>query len=178
MKKRIFSAGLLLILSILMLHADGEQIQTLKQNQNMDSQKGEVIDEEQLSEQMQNTDEQESEAIKKAQFLKKIQSIDYNVREYPINQEVYDEEMDRTYRKAFYEALTGQIPWEYGEKEEEVRKRYQEFLAGGETAEGITLTSLSEDNMQYAVWEVDGDGLPELHIRTGEWYFIFKVYKE
>lgn len=58
---------------------------------------------------------------------------------------------------------------------EEAQKAYEEFLAGGRIAVNVTITDIVEPaggSAKYLVYDVSGDGVPELHIQTGKRYYI------
>lgn len=59
---------------------------------------------------------------------------------------------------------------------EEAQKAYAQFLAGGQSAGEITIADIVEDaagGVEYLVYDVSGDGLPELHVQTDDKYYIF-----
>ncbi|MBD5512371.1 MAG: hypothetical protein HDR08_14160 [Lachnospiraceae bacterium] len=64
---------------------------------------------------------------------------------------------------------------------EEAQKAYEEFLAGGRIAVNVTITDIVESadgSAKYLVYDVSGDGVPELHIQTGKKYYILTYRHE
>ena len=64
---------------------------------------------------------------------------------------------------------------------EEAQKAYEEFLAGERIAVNVTITDIVEPaggSAKYLVYDVSGDGVPELHIQTGKRYYILTYRHE
>lgn len=107
--------------------------------------------------------EMESENMKEeviAEFVcKRLQAVDFTIKEYPIDKEIYTEELDREYKRAFSQVLNNQIPiqYEYGEEAyfieiwAESKRSYYEKI---------------KENFLYYYLDFDGDGLPELVIKS------------
>lgn len=55
-------------------------------------------------------------------------------------------------------------------------KAYEAFLAGRKEAKGISMKEIleKESNLRYLIWDVTGDGIPELHLKTNATYYIYK----
>ena len=43
-------------------------------------------------------------------MVDRLWEIDFSVQEYPIDFSVYDEELDREYKEAFYQVISNQVP--------------------------------------------------------------------
>lgn len=78
-----------------------------------------------------------------------------------------------------------------GEMKADVRGVYEEFLRGERNAETISMQEIiagnendeekeaaDESNVRYVIWDVTGDGIPELHIQTKQDYYILKYEKD
>lgn len=94
----------------------------------------------------------------------RIAAIDFSIQEFSVNDELYDLELDKDYKQAYFKAITNQIQvkeFDYPEKE----TYYKQLLRGEELPEMSDeefLEILKKCNYHYI--DYDGDGLPELVI--------------
>lgn len=90
---------------------------------------------------------------------KRLQAVDFTIKEYPINEELYTEEMDREYKEVFKQVLLNQIPiqYEYGEE--------AYFIEIWPESKRDYYEDIKEDLLFYYL-DFDGDGLPELIIKS------------
>ena len=92
----------------------------------------------------------------------RIESIDFSVREYPVNTDMYDAEMDEEYKNAYLSALLNRIPihneemgnyyfkWESDMHPEIMNSTDEEYL------------NILKNSFYYYYMDFDGDGLREL----------------
>ena len=58
------------------------------------------------------TNEQDSRNL-----CESVKKVDFSSKEYPINWEIYTDQVEQAYKENFYRIITNQIPLEYGEEE-------------------------------------------------------------
>lgn len=102
--------------------------------------------------------EMKSEDILTEMVCERLRSIDFTIKEYPIDTEIYTEEMDREYKEVFLQVLLNQIPVQYEDGEETY---FEDIDPNKEklTADNITII---KEGFVYCYLDFDGDGLPEL----------------
>lgn len=104
--------------------------------------------------------EMESEEITAETVCEKRRSIDFTIKEYPIDTEIYTEEMDREYKEVFLRVLLNQIPVQCEDGEEiyfeDIDPDKEKFNTGH-----MPMTMIKEYFL-YCYLDFDGDGLPEL----------------
>ncbi len=88
----------------------------------------------------------------------RLRSIDFTIKEYPIDTEVYTEEMDREYKEVFLQVLLNQIPVQYEDGEETY---FEDIDPVKEKLNADHMTMIKEFFV-YCYLDFDGDGLPEL----------------
>ena len=97
-----------------------------------------------------------------------IRAIDFHVRQYPIDTSLFDLEMDRKYREAFYQAVTNRKPVlcrAYRSLDYE-ENTYQYILRSDSLSDQEFLRQELKQDSGYYYVDYDGDGLPELIIRN------------
>lgn len=89
----------------------------------------------------------------------RVRAIDFTIKEYPIDKEIYSEELDREYKRAFSQVLRNQIPiqYEYGEE--------AYFIEIWPESKRDYYEDIKEDLLFYYL-DFDGDGLPELVVKS------------
>lgn len=97
-----------------------------------------------------------TEEITAEMVCERLRSIDFTIKEYPIDTEVYTEETDREYKEVFLKVLLNQIPIQYEDGEE----TYFEDI----DPENLNTdnTTMIKEFFVYCYLDFDGDGLPEL----------------
>ncbi|XBX07646.1 hypothetical protein QMP26_05640 [Enterocloster clostridioformis] len=171
MKRVLFLIGGILVLIIsfnLLLNRKTDQKQILIHKENLIEQTDTIIEksvESSIQESTRNpmleigeVSEEDIQVIRK-----KIETIDFTIKDYPINTQLYNSDIDKVYKEMYLKALTNQIPikWvEHGNKD----IYYRELLRG--------VNSLDDDEffqalkkMRYRYIDFDGDGLPELELK-------------
>lgn len=107
-----------------------------------------------------------------------IMEIDFSVRNYPIDSEKYDEDMDKLYKRAFYRAITNKIPLRYDEQWGASYYRDTLRFAQDMTDEEFEELFIRKNSVYYYL-DFTGDGLPELVLDTGSgWLEVFKYLPE
>ena len=102
--------------------------------------------------------EMESEEITAEMVCEKLRSIDFTIKEYPIDTEVYTEEMDREYKEVFLQVLLNQISVQCEDGEEIY---FEDIDPNKEKLDSDHMTMIKEYFL-YCYLDFDGDGLPEL----------------
>lgn len=102
--------------------------------------------------------EMESEEITAEAVIEKLRSIDFTIKEYPIDTEIYTEEMDREYKEVFLQVLLNQIPVQCEDGEEIY---FEDIDPVKEKIDSDHMTMIKE-HFLYCYLDFDGDGLPEL----------------
>lgn len=97
-----------------------------------------------------------------------IRAIDFHVRQFPINDSLYDAATDKIYREAFYKAVTNQKPvlcraYRSLDYEEDT---YQNILRSEYLSDQEFLRQELKQDSSYYYTDYDGDGLPELIVRN------------
>lgn len=105
--------------------------------------------------------EMESENMKEeviAEFVcKRLQAVDFTIKEYPIDKEIYTEEMDREYREVFLQVLLNQTLIQ----NEDGQEIYFADIDPKEMSDADYMTVIKE-LFVYCYFDFDGDGFPEL----------------
>lgn len=102
--------------------------------------------------------EMESEEITAEVLCEKVRSIDFTIKEYPINTEIYTEEMDSEYKEVFLKVLLNQIPVQCEDGEE----IYFEDIDPVKEKLNTDHMTMIKEHFLYGYLDFDGDGLPEL----------------
>lgn len=98
----------------------------------------------------------------------RIRAIDFHVREYPVNEALYDSETDKLYREAFYKAVTNQKPIlcrSYRSRDYE-ETMYREETRCSDLSDEEFIRQELKQSTRYYYMDYDGDGFPELIIRN------------
>ena len=88
----------------------------------------------------------------------KLQAIDFTIKEYQIDEEIYTKEMDREYKKVFLQVLLNQMPVQCENGEE----TYFEDIDSNKEKLNTDHITMIKDFFVYCYLDFDGDGLPEL----------------
>lgn len=110
------------------------------------------------SEETELTQEEIVEEIISELVCKRLREVDFTIKEYPIDTEVYTEEMDREYKEVFLQVLLNQIPVQYEDGEETY---FEDIDPVKEKLNTDNITMIKEFFV-YCYLDFDGDGLPEL----------------
>lgn len=102
--------------------------------------------------------EMESEEITAEIACEKLRSIDFTIKEYPIDTEIYTEKMDREYKEVFLRVLLNQIPVQCEDGEE----IYFEDIDPVKEKLNMDHMTMIKEHFLYCYLDFDGDGLPEL----------------
>lgn len=95
------------------------------------------------------------------EVCERVNSIDFTIREYPINTELYDSETDLIYKEAFLNAITNKAPIKQDGKD----VIYKDLLRGVAAMDDKEFLELMlRKTAEYFYMDFDGDGLPELTI--------------
>lgn len=113
------------------------------------------------SEEMELTQEEIAEEIISETVCNRLQSVDFTIKEYPIDTEVYTEEMDKEYKEVFLGVLFNQIPIRYEDGEESYFEEISSYLKENSDENYIKILKKA---FEYYYFDFDGDGLPELTI--------------
>ncbi len=89
----------------------------------------------------------------------KLRLIDFTIREYPINTEVYTEEINREYKEIFLGVLFNQIPIQLDDGEQSY---FNEIDLRDKESSEEDYTKIIKQYMNYYYLDFDGDGFPEL----------------
>lgn len=111
-----------------------------------------------VTEETELTQEEIVEEIISELVCKRLREVDFTIKEYPINTEVYTEEMDREYKEVFLQVLLNQIPIQYEDGEETY---FEDIDPDKEKLNADHMTMIKEFFV-YCYLDFDGDGLPEL----------------
>lgn len=107
------------------------------------------------------TDEQNQDI---QDIFESIEKIDFSIREYSVDKEKYDEELDALYKSAFFEAITNQIPI-YLAYDDGSPRYYRNLLRGVADLDNKEFfDGVIKRAARYYYFDYDGDGLPELTI--------------
>ncbi|MCM1416389.1 MAG: hypothetical protein NC430_10755 [bacterium] len=104
------------------------------------------------------TQEEIVEEITAEMICEKLREVDFTIKEYPINEEIYTEEMDREYKEVFLQVLLNQMPVQYEDGEETY---FEDIDPDKEKLNADHITMIKEFFV-YCYLDFDGDGLPEL----------------
>ncbi|MBD5517251.1 MAG: hypothetical protein HDR07_01715 [Lachnospiraceae bacterium] len=110
------------------------------------------------SEETELTQEEIVEEIISELVCKRLREVDFTIKEYPIDTEVYTEEMDREYKEVFLQVLLNQIPVQYEDGE---GTYFEDIDTDKEKLNTDNITMIKEFFV-YCYLDFDGDGLPEL----------------
>lgn len=111
-----------------------------------------------VTEETELTQEEIAEEIISELVCKRLREVDFTIKEYPIDTEVYTEEMDREYKEVFLQVLLNQIPVQYEDGEETY---FEDIDTDKEKLNADNITMIKEFFV-YCYLDFDGDGLPEL----------------
>lgn len=111
-----------------------------------------------VAEERELTQEEIVEEIISELVCKRLREVDFTIKEYPIDTEVYTEEMDREYKEVFLQVLLNQIPVQYEDGEE----TYFEDIDPVEEKLNTDNITMIKEFFVYCYLDFDGDGLPEL----------------
>ncbi|MDE6602412.1 MAG: hypothetical protein K2K90_09675 [Lachnospiraceae bacterium] len=89
---------------------------------------------------------------------KRMWAVDFTYKEYPINKEIYTDEMDQEYKEVFLQVLLNQIPVQYEDGEETY---FEDIDPVKEKLNADNITMIKEFFV-YCYLDFDGDGFPEL----------------
>ncbi|MDE7179065.1 MAG: hypothetical protein K2O59_14725 [Lachnospiraceae bacterium] len=116
-----------------------------------------------VAEERELTQEEIVEEIISEQVCKRLREVDFTIKEYPIDTEVYTEEMDREYKEVFLQVLLNQIPVQYEDGEENYFEEISPYLRDNSDQNYIKILKKA---YEYYYFDFDGDGLPELVIES------------
>ena len=111
-----------------------------------------------VAEETELTQEEIVEEIISELVCKRLREVDFTIKEYPIDTEVYTEEMDREYKEVFLQVLLNQIPVQYEDGEETY---FEDIDPVKEKLNTDNITMIKEFFV-YCYLDFDGDELPEL----------------
>lgn len=111
-----------------------------------------------VTEETELTQEEIAEEIISELVCKRLREVDFTIKEYPIDTEVYTEEMDREYKEVFLQVLLNQIPVQYEDGEE----TYFEDIDTDKEKINVDNITMIKEFFVYCYLDFDGDGLPEL----------------
>ena len=116
---------------------------------------------------------EEEDNLDEVQWIyEKVKEIDFSVREYPIETSVYNEELDKEYKEAFYQVISNQVPLSYDDEYYDVL--YFKNILRGHFTDDEFMDCLRE-KAAYWYMDYDGDGLPELVVEPwGDGVYVFK----
>lgn len=89
---------------------------------------------------------------------KRLRAIDFTIKEYPIDEEIYTKEVDREYKDIFLRVLLNQMPIQYEDGEETY---FEDIDPVKEKLNADHITMIKEFFV-YCYLDFDGDGFPEL----------------
>lgn len=118
----------------------------------------EAEDKEEYAEDVQKTQEEILEEMIAELVCKRMRAVDFTYQEYPINEEIYTEEMDQEYKEVFLQVLLNQMPVYYEDGEETY---FEDIDPVKEKLIADHITILKKEFV-YCYLDFDGDGLPEL----------------
>ena len=105
------------------------------------------------------TNEQDSRNL-----CESVKKVDFSSKEYPINWEIYTDQVEQEYKENFYRIITNQIPLEYGEEE---AVYFRDHLRGIADLDDMEFIEQFVKKARYRFIDCDGDGLPELLMDIG-----------
>lgn len=90
-------------------------------------------------------------------------AIDFTVKEYPINTEIYTLERNKEYKEAFLQVLLNQIPIQY---EDGTKSYFKEIDSEMNESSYANYIKIIKKAFEYYYFDFDQDGLPELIIES------------